>query len=39
MYRKVLPSDILLINWGQLIFKNKKAIVGDFTNVYHSSHG
>lgn len=39
MYRKVLPEDILLLKWEALQFYNKKAVIGDFTNVYHSSHG
>ena len=39
MYRKVLPSDITSLNWEQLEFKNKKAVVGSFTNVFHESHG
>lgn len=38
MYRKVLASDIALLKWEELEFKNKKAMVGDFTNVYHVSH-
>lgn len=39
MYRKVLVSDITSLKWEELRFENKKAIVGDFTNVFHSSHG
>src|SRR5688500_9380361 len=33
MYRKVLASDIAALKWEELDFKNKKAVVGDFTNV------
>lgn len=39
MYRKVLPSDIVSLKWEALMFENRKAVVGEFTNVYHSSHG
>ncbi|HUS00197.1 MAG TPA: hypothetical protein VMY77_00635 [Chitinophagaceae bacterium] len=39
MYRKVLPADIASLNWEQLAFKNNKAVVGEFTNVFHESHG
>jgi len=39
MYRKILAADIISLKWEDLVFKNKKAIVGDFTNVYHLSHG
>ena len=38
MYRKVFPADIEQLNLHRLIFSNKKAIVGEFTNVYHWSH-
>lgn len=38
MYRKVFPADIEQLNLNRLIFSNKKAIVGEFTNVYHWSH-
>lgn len=38
MYRRVLPGDITLL--GDVIrFENNKAVVGEFTNVYHSNHG
>lgn len=36
-YRKVFAEDIALLK-AMLRFKNKKAIVGDFTNVYHLNH-
>ena len=39
MYRKVLASDIVLLKWEALRFENKKAVVGEFTNVYHLNHG
>ncbi|HUS00192.1 MAG TPA: hypothetical protein VMY77_00610 [Chitinophagaceae bacterium] len=39
MCRRVLPADIASLNWEQLAFKNKKAVVGEFTNVFHESHG
>jgi hypothetical protein len=39
MYRKVLASDILSLQWEALRFENKKAVVGEFTNVYHVNHG
>ena len=38
MYRKVLPQDIQLLRIQKLRFTENKAIVGDFTNVYHWSH-
>jgi hypothetical protein len=39
MYRKVLPSDIEQLSLGKLRFdKNNKAIVGNFTNLYHEKH-
>jgi len=38
MYRKVLPSDIQALRLHKLRFKNNRAIIGDFTNVYHWSH-
>lgn len=38
MYRKVFQQDIEQLNLHKLSFQNKKAIVGDFTNVYHWSH-
>ena len=38
-YRKVLSTDIASLNWEKLKFKNKKAVVGEFTNVFHLNHG
>ena len=38
MYRKVLPADITLLS-NVLTFRNNKAVVGEFTNVYHGNHG
>ncbi|MCW3112710.1 MAG: peptidase [Segetibacter sp.] len=38
MYRKVFAEDIAALKLENLRFKNEKAIVGDFTNVYHESH-
>ncbi len=38
MYRKVFAEDISSLKWDKLTFKNKKAIIGDFTNVYHLNH-
>lgn len=38
MYRKVSAEDILLLKWDKLIFKNQRAIIGEFSNVYHLSH-
>jgi hypothetical protein len=38
MYRKVKQKDIDDLNLHRLRFRNGKAIVGEFTNVYHSNH-
>lgn len=38
MYRKVLPTDIQSLQLHKLRFKNNKAIVGYFTNIYHWNH-
>jgi hypothetical protein len=38
MYRRVSQKDIDLIRLNRLSFKNGKAIVGEFTNVYHWPH-
>jgi hypothetical protein len=38
MYRKVLPSDIHLLRINKLRFSNNRAIIGEFSNVYHWSH-
>ena len=38
MYRKVLPEDILNLKLHRLRFRNQKAILGEFSNVYHLPH-
>ena len=38
MYRKVLPEDILKLKLHRLRFRNQKAILGEFSNVYHLPH-
>ena len=38
IYRKVFPKDISLLRLEKLRFKNTKAIVGTFTNVFHLNH-
>ncbi len=38
MYRRVSTSDIALLKLEKLKFQNQKAIVGEFSNVYHSNH-
>jgi hypothetical protein len=38
MYRKVFQQDIEQLKLHRLSFQNKKAIIGEFTNVYHWSH-
>ena len=38
MYRKVSAEDILLLKLDKLILKNQRAIIGNFSNVYHLSH-
>lgn len=37
-YRKVFQEDIEHLKLNRLLLHGKKAIVGDFTNVYHRSH-
>ena len=37
-YRKVFQKDIEQLKLHKLSFQNSRAIVGDFTNVYHWSH-
>lgn len=39
MYRKVFAEDIAALKLDRLRFKNERAIVGDFTNVFHLNHG
>ncbi|MCH5600874.1 M10 family metallopeptidase domain-containing protein [Niabella ginsengisoli] len=38
MYRKVLESDIALLNIDRLDFSNSKAVIGDFSSVWHPDH-
>ena len=38
MHRKVLPQDIFNLKLHKLRFRNHKAILGEFTNVYHLPH-
>ena len=38
MYRRVLPQDIYSLQLHKLRFQNNKAILGDFTNIYHWRH-
>jgi hypothetical protein len=38
MYRKVSAEDILSLKLDKLMLKNQRAIIGDFSNVYHLSH-
>jgi len=38
MYRKVLPEDIDSLKLHKLSFENNKAILGEFTNIWHQDH-
>lgn len=38
MYRKVFLQDIEQLKLHRLFINNKRAVIGDFTNVYHWSH-
>jgi len=38
MYRKVSAEDILSLKLDKLLLKNQRAIIGNFSNVYHLSH-
>lgn len=38
MYRKVFAEDIAALRLERLRFKNEKAILGEFTNVFHYDH-
>ena len=38
IYRKVLQADIEDLKLHKLFFTNGKAVVGDFTSVYHEKH-
>jgi len=38
MYRKVFREDIAALKLERLLLKNQRAIVGEFTNVFHPAH-
>ena len=38
MYRKVFAEDIAALKLERLRFKNEKAMLGEFTNVFHYTH-
>ncbi|MGN6164953.1 MAG: peptidase M10 [Flavisolibacter sp.] len=38
MYRRVKPRDIEDLELHRLHFKNNKAVIGDFSNIYHWPH-
>lgn len=38
MYRRVKQEDVERLNFQKLEFRNNKAIIGEFTNVYHWDH-
>ncbi len=38
MFRKVYPKDIEDLKIHHLVFKNGRAIMGEFTNIYHWNH-
>lgn len=38
MYRKVLTEDIDSLKLHKLSFENNKAILGEFTNIWHQDH-
>ncbi|MGN6617999.1 MAG: peptidase M10 [Ilyomonas sp.] len=38
MYRKVFIEDIAALKLHKLRFRDKKAVVGEFTNVFHLNH-
>lgn len=38
MYRKVLKQDIELLKLHKLDFENGKAIIGEFTSIWHPDH-
>jgi len=39
MYRKVFAEDIALLRLERLRFNKGRAIIGEFTNVFHYNHG
>jgi hypothetical protein len=38
-YRKVLPEDIEALKLHRLLFTHGRAVVGDFSSMYHEKHG
>jgi hypothetical protein len=38
MYRRVHPEDIQNLKLHRLSFTHNKAVIGDFTNIYHWNH-
>jgi hypothetical protein len=38
MHRKVLPEDIEALKLTRLVYRNGRAVIGEFTNVYHWNH-
>ncbi len=38
MHRKVQSADVAALKLHKLHFRSRRAIVGDFTNVYHENH-
>jgi len=38
MYRKVLTTDIEALKLHKLLFNNGRAVVGDFSSLYHEKH-
>jgi len=38
IYRKVFAEDIASLKLERLRFKNEKALVGDFSNIFHLNH-
>lgn len=37
-YRRVRPEDIALLKLHRLDFRNNKAIIGEFTSIWHADH-
>ncbi|MGJ7033897.1 peptidase M10 [Niabella hirudinis] len=38
IYRKVREEDIILLNIDRLPFKNNRAVIGDFSSIWHPDH-
>ena len=38
MFRKVSTKDIEDLKFHRLLFKNNRAVIGDFSNIYHWNH-